>query len=184
MGARLRSMGLELDSQNYCVVHFYFNLHDYFARAANLLAGRNVKERGKYEVNYHNQENRFDHCGSGRLAHFFRTQSSAKAFGTSHRSDDDGEHHAFDQAGENITLDEGVEGRGEVARKGKTRADDAEDGASANAHKIGPESEARHHNEHANELRGDEEANRIEGHGFQRIDFLADLHGADFGSEG
>ena len=73
---------------------------------------------------------------------------------------------------------------GDVGSPGKAGGDNAEHAAAENAHKIGPGGEAGDHQEHSEELGGDEELHGFERHGFHGVDFLVDLHGADFGGEG
>ena len=63
-------------------------------------------------------------------------------------------------------------------------AADAEEASAQAAHEIGPDGEAWKHQDHGEKLRRDQEMNRLERHGFKRVDFFIHLHGADLGGEG
>ena len=55
--------------------------------------------------------------------------------------------------------------------------------AAEDAHEVGPDGEARKHQDHGDEFGGDEEADGIDGHSFEGINFLGDFHGAKLGGE-
>src|SRR5260370_1193006 len=53
-----------------------------------------------------------------------------------------------------------------------------------NSHGVRPDRQARQHGHDGEKFRSDQEMNRIDGPRLQRVNFLRDLHGANFRGEG
>src|SRR5262249_30264895 len=125
----------------------------------------------------------YDSAGC-RAADLLGTASRVQAFEAADGGDGYSEHEALDQAGNDVAQKQGIERSDDVTPKSKVGLRNAKERAAEDAHEVGPDREARKHQDHGDEFRSDEETDGIDGHGFQGINFLRDFHGAEFGGKG
>src|SRR3989441_5034565 len=144
-------------------------------------SSQNVKHGRENKIHGDDKKNGCNDRGSRRAAHLLGAGSGAEPFVAPHCGNRTAKDNAFDQARGDVAKLESIEGREKIAAEGEACARDTEERAAENAHGVGPRGQTGKHERHGKEFGHDEKLDGIERHGFQGVDFLGDLHGADFG---
>lgn len=142
------------------------------------------EECSENQINDNDHKNRHHNGARRRTANLLGAGARGEAFEAADGGDGDTKHNALDESGDNITEEERVKRSRYVASEGEISLRYAEKRAAENAHGIGPNGEAGQHDGHGDEFWRNEEMDRADGHGFEGVDFLGDLHRAYFGGEG
>ena len=144
---------------------------------------RQVEQHGEDEIDQDHQEDGDDYGRGGGAAHIFGASAGGEAFLAADRGDDQPENQGFDDAGRDVVGDQGVARGNHITADGEVTADDSEHAAAQDAHEVGPNGEAGQHHRHGQEFRHHQECDRIERHGFQRVQLFGHPHGADLGGK-
>src|SRR5437879_920852 len=153
------------------------------AAAMTLVFSQEIEKHCKDKVDQNHKKNGHDDGSSGGAADLLRAAGCVQTFEATDGSDGGAEHKTFNEASEDIAHKKGVERGDDVAGKSEVRLGNAEERASQDAHEVCPDGEAGQHQEHGDEFRRDQKADRIDGHGFQGVNFLGNLHSSEFGGK-
>src|ERR1700676_1627228 len=156
---------------------------DGWSTADILFSTQEKEQRGEDEIHGDDHENRGDDGRGGGAADLLGAAAGVQAFLATHGGDGSAEHDALDEAGGDIAKEERVERSVNVAAKSEIRLGDAKERTAEHTHEVGPDGQARKHDDHGEKLGRDEKLHRIDGHGLEGVDFLADFHGAKFRGE-
>src|SRR5206468_3578614 len=141
------------------------------------------KERREDQIHQDHQKDGNHHGTRRGTPDLLGAGPCRQPFVTSHRRYRNPEHGALDESRNDIAQEKRVDGRANVSAEHEVRPSHAKERSAENPHGVGADRQTRQHDKHREKLRGHQKANRIDRHGFERVDLLGYLHGSYFSGE-
>ena len=143
------------------------------------LPGKKEQRRERGVGEQHREQRPHDRTRR-RVTHAFRAALDREAHVARDGDDEPRKDDAFDKAGVEIEGVRKFERAQHVCGGGKIERVVADGPSAGHAHAVSKHRERRQHDEHREKAGDDEEADGIDRHDFERLDFLGDFHRAEF----